>query len=199
MDLRDALRLVFIADGEAARRGDHLDAALGGGVTAVWLREPGASGDELYQLARDLVVRCKTHGAALIVGDRADVALAAGAHGVQIGHRSPPAKRVRPWFDRWIGVSCHSANDLKRAAVSGADYAVLSPVYGVPEKGTPLGTEKFASILRDAGDLPVVALGGIEASNVDAVRATGASGVAVIRALRDATDPVETARALSPR
>lgn len=199
MDLRDALRLVFIADGETARRGDHLDAALGGGVTAVWLREPGASGDELYQLARDLVVRCKTHGAALIVGDRADVALAAGAHGVQIGHRSPPARRVRPWFDRWIGVSCHSANDLKRAAVSGADYAVLSPVYGVPEKGTPLGTEKFASILRDAGDLPVVALGGIEASNVDAVRATGASGVAVIRALRDAADPVETARALSPR
>ena len=82
---------------------------------------------------------------------------------------------------------------------SGADYAVLSPVYGVPEKGTPLGTEKFASILRDAGELPVVALGGIEASNVDAVRTTGASGVAVIRALRDATDPVETPRALSPR
>jgi thiamine-phosphate pyrophosphorylase len=199
MDLRAALHLVFIVDAQTAGRGDHLDAAFGGGVSAVWLREPGASGDVLYRAARDLAVRCRSHGAALIVGDRADVALAAGAHGVQIGHRSPPAKHVRPWFPGWLGVSCHGAGDLERAAQAGADYAVLSPVYGVPEKGTPLGTEKFAAFLRESADLPVVALGGIETSNVDAVRATGAAGIAVIRALRDAADPVEVARALSAR
>ena len=96
-------------------------------------------------------------------------------------------------------MSCHGAKDLQRAAACGADYAVLSPVYGVPEKGTPLGTEKFASFLQGAEALPVVALGGIEVSNVDAVRATGAAGVAVIRALRNASEPVETARALSTR
>lgn len=199
MELHDALRLVFIVDAATARRGDHLDAALGGGVSAVWLREPGASGAELYRTARDLAVRCRTHGTALIVGDRADVALAAGAHGVQIGHRSPPARHVRPWFPGWLGVSCHGANDLKRAAAAGADYAILSPVYGVPEKGTPLGTQKFASLRRDCEDLPVVALGGIDVANAEAVRATGAAGVAVIRALRDAENPVETARALAAR
>lgn len=197
MELQDALRLVFIVDAATARRGDHLDAALGSGVSALWLREPAATGAELYTLARDLVVRCQGHGAALIVGDRADVALAAGAQGVQLGHRSPPAKHVRPWFDGWIGVSCHSARDLQRAAAAGADHAVLSPVFGVPEKGTPLGTERLASLLQEVADLPVVALGGIEAENVTEVRETGAAGVAVIRALRDATDPVERARALS--
>lgn len=199
MTLGDALHLVFIVDAATAARPDHLDAALGSGVSAVWLREPKATGAELFKTARDLAVRCGTHGTALIVGDRADVAMAVGAQGVQLGHRSPPLSRVRPWFDGWVGVSCHSAGDLRRAGEDGADYAVLSPVFGVPEKGTPLGTERFTSFLDEAGDLPVVALGGIETSNVESVRATAATGVAVIRALRDATDPVGAARTLSGR
>lgn len=197
MELRDALRLIFIVDDETSRDGDRVDAALGGGVTAVWLRDPGLSGAGLYRRARDLGERCRAHEAALVIGDRADVALAVEAQGVQLGHRSPPARRVRPFFPGWLGVSCHTAGDLERAAALPADFAVLSPVFGVPEKGPPLGLARFAALAEGVGDLPVVALGGIDGSNAADARAAGAAGVAVIRALRDATDPAaEAARLL---
>jgi thiamine-phosphate diphosphorylase len=193
--LADALRLVYIVNEDQSRDWRRLDAVLDGGVTALWLRAPEASGAVLYRLGKDLVGRCRSHGAALLVGDRGDVALSLGADGVQLGHRSPPAHRVRPWYSGWVGVSCHSEGDLQRAEEAGADYAVLSPVYGVPSKGSPLGAPLFGR-WRASVRLPVVALGGIDATNAGEVRGAGADGVAVIRALREAVEPVETARAL---
>jgi thiamine-phosphate pyrophosphorylase len=193
--LADALRLVYIVGEDQARDWRRLDEVLTGGVTAVWLRAPEATGATLYRLGKDLVGRCRQHGAALLVGDRADVALALGADGVQLGSRSPPAHRVRPWYSGWIGVSCHNDGELRRAEEARADFAVLSPVYGVPSKGSPLGAPLFHR-WRAGVSLPVVALGGIEPTNAPEVRAAGASGVAVIRALREATDPEGAARAL---
>lgn len=194
--IEEALRLVYIVNRENARDWQRIEPMLTGGVTCVWLRAPDATGAQLYRTARDLAWRCKDRGAALVVGDRADVALAAGADGVQLGFRSPPARKVRPWFDGWIGVSCHSESELRQAERAGADYAVLSPVFGVPSKGAPLGTALFER-LRATVDLPVLGLGGIEESNADEVRAAGADGVAVIRALRDAPAAVDAARVLS--
>lgn len=193
--LADALRLVYVVGRDQARDWRRLDAVLEGGATALWLREPEASGAELYRLGKDLVGRCRERGAALLLGDRADVALALGADGVQLGHRSPPAHRVRPWYAGWLGVSCHSEGELKRAEEAKADYAVLSPVYGVPSKGSPLGPALFGR-LRVGVRLPVVGLGGIEPGNAGEVRRAGADGVAVIRALREAADPAGAARAL---
>jgi thiamine-phosphate pyrophosphorylase len=193
--LKDALRLLYVVDDTQARDWRRLEAALDGGVSCLWLRLPEHSGGEVYRVGKELIGRLRPRGVALVVGGRADVAMALGAEGVQLGHRAPPAHRVRPWFPGWLGVSCHGEGDLKRAQEAGADYAVLSPVYGVPEKGAPLGPDLFAR-LRAAVTLPVVALGGIDADNVAAVRAAGANGVAVIRALRDADDPAATARAL---
>ena len=126
---------------------------------------------------------------------RRDVALAVGARGVQLGFRSPPLKAIRPHVPGWVGVSCHSAGDLVRAAEGGADFAVLSPVFGVPDKGRPLGLSVFQRLVDEA-PLPVVALGGIDAANAAEVRGTGAVGLAVIRALRDADDPGRLARKL---
>lgn len=194
-DLVRALRLVFIVDAESARDGDRLDGALGGGATMLWLRAPELAGNELYRLARDLRARCHAHGSRLVVGDRADVALAAEADGVQLGHRSPPAARVRTFFPGWLGVSCHTSGELARAVAAGADFLVLSPVFGVPSKGPPLGTESFAR-LRAEVPVPVVALGGIDTANAAAVCRAGADGVAVIRALRDCEDPAGEARRL---
>ena len=191
----DALRLVYIVDREGVRNWQHLEAVLGSGTTAVWLRAPQASGAELYRSARDLVWRCHEQGVAVIVGDRADVAMAAGADGVQLSFRSPPARKVRPWFGGWVGVSCHSAAELSKAHRGGADYAILSPLFGVPSKGGPLGTAHFEQLCTDA-EVPVVALGGIDPTNASQAREAGAAGVAVIRALRDADDPEAAARAL---
>ncbi len=194
--LTEALRLIYIVDQEAARDWRRLDAAFEAGTTCVWLRAPELSGAELYRTARDLVWRAGERGAALIVGDRADVALAVGAAGVQLGFRSPPVRKVRPWFTGWIGVSCHSEADLHKAQRGGADYVVLSPLFGVPTKGGPLGTALFERLAAQV-DLPVVALGGIDVDSAPRAREAGACGVAVIRALRDADDPAAAARGLS--
>ena len=192
-----ALRLILVADVDDARRGDRIDAALSSGVTCVWLRAPEATGRVLYDAAGGLLLRCRRLGAALLIGDRVDVALAVGADGVQLGGRAVPARAVRPWYRGWIGVSCHGAQDLAAAHAAGADHVVVSPVFGVPLKGLPLGVEGLAALVRGF-PLPVVALGGIDAGNVALVRTVPeVAGTAVIRALRDAPDPAAAARALS--
>ncbi|MDA1196327.1 MAG: thiamine phosphate synthase [Planctomycetota bacterium] len=193
--LPDALRVIYIVDREAARDWQRLDTVLATGATCLWLRAPGATGAELYRSARDLVWRAHERGAAVLIGDRADVALASGADGVQLGFRSPPARKVRSWFPGWIGVSCHSEAELSSAARAGADFAVLSPLFGVPSKGGPLGTALFERLAAGV-EIPVVALGGIDETNAVRAREAGAAGVAVIRALRDADDPGQAGRGL---
>ncbi len=193
--LPDALRLVYIVDREAARDWQRLDAVLDAGASCVWLRSPTSTGAELYRSARDLVWRAHERGASVVIGDRADVALAAGADGVQLGFRSPPARKVRPWFSGWLGVSCHSEAELVKAARAEADYVVLSPLFGVPAKGGPIGTALFERLAATV-DLPVVALGGIDATNAAQALEAGACGVAVIRALRDTAEPAAAARML---
>jgi len=193
-----ALRLVYVVDTAAAADGTRIDAVLEHGVTALWLREPGANGRALYDAAGSLLLRCRRLGAVLVVGDRADVALAVGADGVQLGHRSPPARSVRPWYRGWMGVSCHSVAEIAAATDAGADHVVVSPVFGVPDKGAPLGVEGLARLASGVGP-PVVALGGITPENVGLLRRLPVAGVAVIRALRDAPDPAAAARRLSAR
>src|SRR5206468_3436784 len=114
-------------------------------------------------------------GAALLVGDRIDVALAVGADGVQLGHRSVPVATVRPWYSGWMGVSCHGLADVAAAEEAGADHVVVSPVFGVPDKGAPIGLVGLAEQARSTR-LPVVALGGIDPDNVGRVRAVPVAG-----------------------
>jgi thiamine-phosphate pyrophosphorylase len=140
--------------------------------------------------------RGRRAGAALIGGARADVALAVGAAGVQLGHRSPPPERVRPWYRGWLGMSCHGSDDLRAAEAAGANHAVLSPVFGVPAKGAPLGVRRLAELAAST-PLPVVALGGIDAGNAASLADSGVAGVAAIRGLRDAPDPASAASALA--
>jgi thiamine-phosphate pyrophosphorylase len=170
--------------------------ALSAGAPAVQLRVKSAGAGALLESARELRALTRRFGALLFVNDRVDVALAAEADAVQLGFRSPPLRRVRPWFPGAIGMSCHTARDLERAALGGASYAVLSPVFGVPEKGEPLGVPQLERFVAES-TLPVVALGGIGPDEVTAVRAAGAVGVAVIRALRDVENIASAARALA--
>ncbi len=190
-----ALRLVYVVDLEGAADAPRLEAALSGGVTCLWLRDPAANGRQLYDAAGTLVLRARRAGAAVLVGDRADIALAAGADGVQLGRRAPPARTVRPWYPGWMGVSCHAEAEVRAAQDAQADHIVLSPVFGVPLKGPPLGVQGLTVLARGAR-VPVVALGGIDPANVTALRALGIAGVAAVRAIRDADDPAEAARGL---
>jgi thiamine-phosphate pyrophosphorylase len=180
----------------------RVEAALGGlppGVAAVQLREKGLGGGALLELARALLPAVERAGQRLLVNDRLDVALAAGAHGVHLPSAGVPPGEARRLLgpEAWIGVSCHGAEDVRRARAGGADFATFGPLYDTPSKrayGAPVGLARLGEAA--ALGLPLVGLGGVDAARAPAVRAAGASGVAAIRAWLGADDPGRAVREL---
>ena len=183
----------LVARAAAAMRG------LPPGVVAIQLRARGATGRELLETARALRTVVSEAGQLLLVNDRVDVALAAGADGVHLPSAGiPPGDARRLVGDgRLVAVSCHSLDDVARARDAGADFATFGPVFETPSKreyGPPvgLGPLREASLLG----LPLVGLGGVDASNASAVVGAGAFGVAAIRAWIEAADPGSAVRRL---
>lgn len=175
-------------------------AGRGRGEVAVHLREKDLPGRDLLALARSLRRETAELGQLLLVNDRIDVALASGADGVHLPSAgiAPEDARRLLGNERLVGVSCHSAEDVRRARDGGADYATFGPVFDTPSKrahGPPLGLDALAAA---AGlGLPLVALGGIDASNAARARACGASAVAAIRAWLAAPDRPAAVAALA--
>ncbi|WP_305043515.1 thiamine phosphate synthase [Geoalkalibacter sp.] len=196
--------LYLITDRQALPPGRRLEevvaAACRGGVGAVQLREKDLGARELYPLAcrlRDLTAAC---GARLLINDRIDLALAVEADGVHLGGQSLPTAVVRHLLGpaRLIGVSTHHPDEIRAAHHNGADFVTFGPVYATPSKaafGPPQGLVALRAACR-AAPLPVFALGGITAERVPAVRAAGARGIALIRAILGAVDAQQAARSL---
>ncbi|ABS25556.1 thiamine phosphate synthase [Anaeromyxobacter sp. Fw109-5] len=182
----------------------RLAAALAGlppGRVLVQLREKDLGGRDLLALARAVAAACRAAGQRIVVNDRVDVALAAGADGVHLPAAGIPAADARRLLgpDALVGVSCHSAAEVRRARDAGASFATVSPIYDTPSKrgyGPPVGL----AVLREAAalGLPIVALGGITPARVPEVIAAGAHGVAAIRAWLEGGDPAAAVRALLP-
>lgn len=175
-------------------------AALEGGVRMVQLREKDLSGRELFALATELRRLTREFGARLIINDRLDIALAAGADGVHIGTASLPVAVVRRILgpEMLIGYSAHGVAEAEQAQVDGADFVTFGPVYHTPSKaayGEPVGVPKLAEAAKHL-TIPVFALGGITESSVAEVMATGADGIALISAVMAAHDPTAAATAL---
>src|SRR5262249_28395574 len=126
--------------------------------------------------------------------DRIDVALAVGADGVHLGGTSVPVAVARTLVGPGglIGVSTHAAAELR--TLLGADLAFFGPVYSTPGQ-TPVGLGALRAAVG-AATVPVLAIGGVTAQAVAPVRATGAHGVAVIRAILSAPDPAAATREL---
>jgi thiamine-phosphate diphosphorylase len=166
----------------------------GGTRLALHLRARLPAG-RLHPLAARLAERARAAGALLLVNERVDVALAAGAHGAQLGGgamRPGDARRVlRP--GAVIGASVHSAAEAASAAVQGADFLLAGTLYasgshpGAPGRGTVWLREVVAA----AGGAAVIGIGGVTGARVGEVLGAGAHGVAVIRAVWDAADPLE--------
>ena len=195
-------RLMLVTDRNRSRLPlpESVRLAIEGGVDAVQLRERDLEGDELFSLAEELRRITSDAGVALIVNHRADVALAVGADGVHLGWRSVGVEEVRRIEGNTlrVGVSCHSAEDVRGAGNAGADYAILGPVFFTPSKEglvEPLGLDALSEIAAGA-KLPLIAIGGITPQNIHAVRKAGVSGVAVISAILDSDDPRAVAQAL---
>ncbi|HEX7980354.1 MAG TPA: thiamine phosphate synthase [Gemmatimonadaceae bacterium] len=171
-------------------------AAVAGGATMLQLRLKEESARSLVEIAR--TIQAMAPEVPLIINDRADVALAAGAAGVHVGvdDLSPALLRrvVPPGFI--IGASVGSDDEVARAA--GADYVGVGPVFATGSKsdaGAAIGPARFGELARRCG-LPAVAIGGITSESVASVLSAGATGVAVISALFGASDPTIAARAI---
>ena len=174
---------------------DVVEAAVHGGVNMVQLREKDLPASELYSLALSLqdVIRDK---ALLFVNDRVDVALAAGADGVQLGESALPISAARRLAaDRLlIGRSVHGVDGALRAQAQGAHLLVLGTVF--PTASHPGARTGGAELVRDVAaaiEIPFLGIGGIDAANVGHVITSGASGAAVITAITMASDPARAA------
>ena len=167
--------------------------ALRAGVRAVQLREKDLPTRDLYHLAGKLLAMTRAAGAALLINDRVDVAMALPADGVHLTRRSLPPKAARELLGpaRLIGISCHSLAEVREAVDGGADFVVLGPIFETPSKipyGAPLTTALLQQA-RTATTLPILAIGGINTARIPDVMAAGADGVAVISAVMAAPDP----------
>ena len=167
---------------------------------AVQLREKDLDGRALTDLARALRATTAAAGVRLYVNDRIDVALAVGADGVHLGGTSlapAEARAIAPALA--IAVSTHGSADVRAAVGDSAQpaFAVFGPIRDTPSKrayGPPLGLGALADAARL--DLPLLALGGLDARDVPDVLAAGAHGVACIRPVMAATDPEAAVRDL---
>jgi len=172
--------------------------AADGGVTAVQLREKDLSGGELYDLA--VTVHAVLRGRALLlVNDRVDVAIAAGADGVHLPEHTLPLRKLRDYVGDAciVGRSVHSVEAAVRAEAEGADYLLAGAVYETASHpGQAAAGVDLVRAVADAVRAPVLAVGGITAERVAEVVAAGADGIAVIGAILDAEDPQPAARAL---
>jgi thiamine-phosphate pyrophosphorylase len=173
--------------------------ALDGGVDWVQLRDKTASAAMLLLQARQLHTVVRQHGARLAINDRLDVALAAQADGVHLAGQSlPVVDAVSLRQGRLlIGRSVHSLDEAIKAAEDGADYVTFGHVFptsthpGLP----PRGLMELETIVHKV-DVPVLAIGGITAENLDEVLATRCGGVAVISAILSSSDPCDAAARL---
>ncbi len=197
--------LYVIVDPDACAGRDPVDVARlaleGGAAIIQWRDKRREKGDQLTQALaiRDL---CAQHGARFIVNDHADLALALGADGVHLGQHDLPPEFVRPFVptEFIIGVSTNNADEARRAEANGASYVAVGSIFPTsskePERTRPASLDVLPDV-KAAVDLPVVAIGGINASNVDEVLAAGADAVAVISAVCAAADPRAAAQKLA--
>jgi len=195
-------RLLVITD-RSATRGRPLRevvrAALAGGARLVQLREKDLDGGDLLALAEPLVADCHEAGAQLLVNDRIDVALTAGADGVVLPADSFPTEIARRLLGpaASIGRSTHAAAEVERAAHEGCDFVLFGPVHATPTKaefGPPQGVERLRE--ASASGIAAFAVGGLTAGNAPAAISAGAYGVAVVREVMSAADPRAAVHAL---
>ena len=173
-------------------------AAVSGGATMVQVRGKDASVRDLVSLTRALTAELAVP---VLVNDRVDVALVAGAAGAHLGQDDVPLDAVHPYVPAGfiLGISVGSPSEAQRARASHADYWSIGPCYATtnkPDAGPPLGPEGFAALARLAPDVPVIGIGGITATNAAAIAQAGAVGVAVIHAVLGAADPRAAAAAV---
>ena len=186
---------IYLLTDDACLKGRPLlacvEQALQGGVTLVQYRSKFKDGGPMYEEALALKALCDSYNVPLIINDRVDVALAVGAAGVHVGQDDLPCRVVRNLVgaDFIIGVSAHNPAEALRAIADGADYLGCGAVFGTATKPgvAKLGLANLQAI-RSVATIPMVGIGGVNASNYAEVLATGANGAAIISGILAAED-----------
>ncbi|MFI6307826.1 thiamine phosphate synthase [Amycolatopsis thailandensis] len=200
--LADA-RLYLCTDARSGRGdlAEFADAALSGGVDIIQLRDKTIEAKQEIAALEVLAEACEKHGKLLAVNDRADVALAAGAHVLHLGQDDIPVPLARRVLgdDVVIGRSTHSAEQAKAATEEpGVDYFCTGPCWPTPTKpGRPApGLDLVRSTAAFGTSRPWFAIGGIDTERLPEVLDAGASRIVVVRAITEAEDPEAAARTL---
>ena len=156
---------------------EQVECALKGGATCVQVREKKLGDEDFLEEAKQIAVLCKRYGVPLFINDNVDVAIACGAEGVHVGQEDMAAAKVREKVGdkMMIGVSVHSVEEAKQAVRDGADCLGVLP-------------KETLKAICDAVDIPVVAIGGLNKSNILELSGTGVDGVALVSAIFSAED-----------
>lgn len=175
-------------------------AAISGGVGVVQLREKATPTRAFVDRARALVALLRPHGIPLLINDRVDVALAAGADGVHVGQSDMQVADVRALMgaDAIVGLSVETLAQAKAAQHAPVDYLGVSPVFATatkPDAAPPWGVAGLRD-LRSATRHVLVGIGGIGPDNAAEVLHAGADGIAVVSAICGAADPFAASRVL---
>ncbi len=169
---------------------EALERAFYRGLRLVQLREKELPAELLHRLAEKVVHAARPWRARVLINGDVAVARAVGAAGVHLTARQLAALDTRPELPL-VAASCHSVDDLRRAETLGLDFAVLGPVAPTASHpdAVPLGFEALAHKVEDCG-LPVLAIGGLGLSDLEAAWRSGAHGIASMRAIWEGEDPI---------
>lgn len=167
---------------------EQVQKLIAGGATLIQLREKFASPLDFYEQAVECVRIAHKRNVRIIINDRADITLAAKADGVHIGQDDLPPETARILLDEnaIIGFSAHTVEQAKRALSLPIDYIAIGPIFATSTKENPdpiVGLEGLKAVKAAVGNLPVVAIGGIDESNLREVFAAGAYSAAIIGAI----------------
>jgi thiamine-phosphate pyrophosphorylase len=177
-----------------------VEQVLKGGSTIVQLRDYSSSDSKLLELARALREVTWKYSALFIVNNRPDIALLSEADGVHVGQEDLSVSQVRNILGpgKLVGVSTHALEQARKAIGDGADYLGVGPVYATPTKAgrEPVTLDYVKEVSGLKSSVPFFAIGGIDPSNLKPILETGARRVAVVRALAEAQEPQEAARAM---
>jgi thiamine-phosphate pyrophosphorylase len=167
---------------------EQVERLIAGGASLIQLREKYASSGHFYDAALEALDVARPYSVKIIINDRVDVALAVGADGVHLGQNDLPPNEARSLLgpDAIIGFSTHTDSQLRAAAGMPVDYAAIGPIFGTTTKDAPdpvVGIDRLRSLRGIVKDLPLVAIGGIDDTNINEVFGAGADSAAVISCL----------------
>jgi thiamine-phosphate pyrophosphorylase len=176
-----------------------IEEAAVGGVRAIQFREKDLPLSAQLRLAQQIKPIVRKYGIRLFINDRIDLCHAVEAGGVHLPSEGLPIPVARALLhqDQQLGISCHSVEEVMRAEVEGADFALLGPIYDTPSKrpfGPSLGINTLRRAKTATSSIPLFAVGGVKMKHLPELFAAGADGVSMISEIATASDISEQCR-----